>query len=223
MKREETEMDGIQLPDLMDTLMISKIDTVLLTRHQATGIEENKEALLRYVLQEIDPPLSAAGRAAAEMLQGSLMEKVSGPFVAVCSPKKRTIQTRDLILGPNQPYQTYSSIDLEPPNYRVIPEEIRAWVYGKLSLLDTRRAWLRSEDFPVRLQKVTEAVKSFLGYYKCTTVFVVTHSEIADLLMCLLTGATPYRFVEPEYHASTVVVLKRTLGEGPHQYFSKAA
>lgn len=216
-------------PNLMDALTVSRVDKVVLTRHQKTDYtssdtEEEKERLLSYVLGEVDPPLSEEGRKGAEASRPALVKQVGESLpgqllVGVSSSLNRAKETLK-ILSPWA--RRCPDSRLGPPDYNAIPIAIRAWVHGELSLLGTRRAWLRSGDFPIRLRMVSGAVQAFLCHHKATRVVVVGHSETVDLLTCILTGVSPYRFVEPQFHAETgeLVVLERDPDDKVHQYFS---
>jgi len=214
---------------IVEMMRASKVDTVVLGRHQATGYisqdDRNEEDLLLYVLGKVDPPLSKDGMREARASSPELMVRLGcvgkDTFLGVYSPTLRTEQTLEA-LAPNRMH--CPDPRLGPPDYNAIPVAIREWVRKTMSIPECRELWINSPDFPKTVQRLTGAMESFLCNHKGTAVVVITHSEICGLLWCMLTGVAPDRFVEPEFYVGEgkMVTLKRSLEEGTHKYFSIA-
>lgn len=189
---------GIIVPDLYEIISASGVDRVIVGRHAKAELDESDpEAVVRYSLKQDDPGLSEDGRKAAEasreVFEASLVH--GGKYVCVSSPLKRAIETVRAIA----PHARICPDDrLEAAAYEYLPDALRAWARKEITSYEIHKMWRASAGFHSTLYRVIDAITSFLSNYEEPTVVAMGHMEICSLVVCLLVGVMPQRFLEAE-------------------------
>jgi len=184
------------IPDFSLLIPNSGITKAVDCRHVAA--EYNKEDVVDYCMRRIDPPISEDGRKMAETNRDRFLTLVGdGLFTAVSSTMERAENTMEVLCDGGVVHKDERLVSAD---FHDIEPTIEQWAAGAIETIEAHRRWIRSESFIATVNRVAEALEYLLSEHPESSVLaIMAHEEICSIILALLSGVVPQRFMEPGF------------------------